>query len=110
MYFILCLSFVSLCVCEETMQQLQLQLIESDRRIASCGRKFNKMQSDYRNLVGITADLVDSLVATVSGKLVVQRDCVPTNTHSNTRATDTHTNTNELMNGIHTQTLDRHFS
>ncbi|XP_034439184.1 lisH domain-containing protein ARMC9 isoform X2 [Hippoglossus hippoglossus] len=55
---------------KETMQQLQLQLIESDRRIASCVRKFNKMQSDYRNLVGITAELVDSLVATVSGKLI----------------------------------------
>ncbi|XP_062251892.1 lisH domain-containing protein ARMC9 isoform X1 [Platichthys flesus] len=55
---------------KESMQQLQLQLSESERRVASCVRKFNKMQSDYRNLVGITAELVDSLVATVSGKLI----------------------------------------
>ncbi|XP_060934243.1 lisH domain-containing protein ARMC9 [Limanda limanda] len=55
---------------KESMQQLQLQLSESERRISSCVRKFSKMQSDYRNLVGITAELVDSLVATVSGKLI----------------------------------------
>uniref|UniRef100_A0AAQ6IVA6 LisH domain-containing protein ARMC9 n=1 Tax=Anabas testudineus TaxID=64144 RepID=A0AAQ6IVA6_ANATE len=49
--------------------QLQLQLVESDRRIASYVRKFNKMQADYHNLIGITAELVDSLEATVSGKM-----------------------------------------
>uniref|UniRef100_A0A8C4DRI6 LisH domain-containing protein ARMC9 n=1 Tax=Dicentrarchus labrax TaxID=13489 RepID=A0A8C4DRI6_DICLA len=52
------------------MQQLQLQLAESDRRIASYVRKFNKMQADYHNLIGITAELVDSLEATVSGKMI----------------------------------------
>lgn len=57
------------------MQQLQLQLVESDRRIASYMRKFNKMQADYHNLIGITAELVDSLEATVSGKMVGQVDC-----------------------------------
>ncbi|XP_051231887.1 lisH domain-containing protein ARMC9 isoform X16 [Dicentrarchus labrax] len=54
---------------KEAMQQLQLQLAESDRRIASYVRKFNKMQADYHNLIGITAELVDSLEATVSGKM-----------------------------------------
>uniref|UniRef100_A0A7N6FGN9 LisH domain-containing protein ARMC9 n=1 Tax=Anabas testudineus TaxID=64144 RepID=A0A7N6FGN9_ANATE len=49
---------------------LQLQLVESDRRIASYVRKFNKMQADYHNLIGITAELVDSLEATVSGKMI----------------------------------------
>ncbi|KAM7409565.1 hypothetical protein PAMA_001176 [Pampus argenteus] len=52
------------------MQQLQLQLVESDRRITSYMRKFNKMQADYHNLIGITAELVDSLEATVSGKMI----------------------------------------
>uniref|UniRef100_A0A665X3B8 LisH domain-containing protein ARMC9 n=1 Tax=Echeneis naucrates TaxID=173247 RepID=A0A665X3B8_ECHNA len=52
------------------MQQLQLQLVESDRRITSYARKFNKMQADYHNLIGITAELVDSLEATVSGKMI----------------------------------------
>lgn len=75
------------------MQQLQLQLVESDRRVSSYMRKFNKMQADYHNLIGITAELVDSLEATVSGKMVGQLDCVVNKdthirTHSNT-STDT---------------------
>ncbi|XP_074524604.1 lisH domain-containing protein ARMC9 isoform X2 [Halichoeres trimaculatus] len=65
---------------KETIQQLQLQLVESDRRITSYMRKYNKMQADYRNLIGITADLVDSLEATVSGKMIspeyLQNVCV----------------------------------
>ncbi|XP_053179167.1 lisH domain-containing protein ARMC9 isoform X2 [Scomber japonicus] len=55
---------------KEAMQQLQLQLIESDRRVTSYMRKYNKMQADYHNLIGITAELVDSLEATVSGKMI----------------------------------------
>uniref|UniRef100_A0A3Q3JMU6 LisH domain-containing protein ARMC9 n=1 Tax=Monopterus albus TaxID=43700 RepID=A0A3Q3JMU6_MONAL len=55
---------------KEAMQQLQLQLVQSERRMASYVRKFNKMQADYHNLIGITADLVDSLEATVSGKMI----------------------------------------
>uniref|UniRef100_A0AAQ6A287 LisH domain-containing protein ARMC9 n=1 Tax=Amphiprion ocellaris TaxID=80972 RepID=A0AAQ6A287_AMPOC len=55
---------------KEAMQQLQLQLVESDRRITSYVRKFSKMQADYQNLIGITAELVDSLEATVSGKMI----------------------------------------
>ncbi|XP_047444171.1 lisH domain-containing protein ARMC9 isoform X2 [Mugil cephalus] len=55
---------------KEAMQQLQLQLAESERRITSYVRKFSKMQADYHNLIGITAELVDSLEATVSGKMI----------------------------------------
>lgn len=55
---------------KEAVQQLHLQLVESDRRINSYVRKFNKMQADYHNLIGITAELVDSLEATVSGKMI----------------------------------------
>ncbi|CAJ1060779.1 lisH domain-containing protein ARMC9 isoform X3 [Xyrichtys novacula] len=65
---------------KEAIQQLQLQLVESDQRIASYLRKYNKMKADYRNLIGITADLVDSLEATVSGKMIspeyLQNVCV----------------------------------
>uniref|UniRef100_A0AAX7UG78 LisH domain-containing protein ARMC9 n=1 Tax=Astatotilapia calliptera TaxID=8154 RepID=A0AAX7UG78_ASTCA len=64
----------------QATQQLQLQLAESDRRITSYVRKFNKMQADYHNLIGITAELVDSLEATVSGKMIspeyLQNVCV----------------------------------
>uniref|UniRef100_A0A672YRK3 LisH domain-containing protein ARMC9 n=1 Tax=Sphaeramia orbicularis TaxID=375764 RepID=A0A672YRK3_9TELE len=55
---------------KEAMQQLQIQLVESERRISAYIRKFNKMQADYHNLIGITAELVDSLEATVSGKMI----------------------------------------
>ncbi len=76
--------------CTEAIQQLQLQLVESDRRIASYVRKFNKTQADYHNLIGITAELVDSLEATVSGKMVGRLDCgANKHTHSNTHATGT---------------------
>lgn len=54
----------------EAIQQLQLQLVESDRRIATDAQKFNKMQADYHNFIVITAELVDSLEAAVSGKMV----------------------------------------
>ncbi|XP_077463429.1 lisH domain-containing protein ARMC9 isoform X4 [Stigmatopora argus] len=53
---------------KEAMQQLQLQLAESERCCASYTRKFDKMQADYYQLIGITAELVDSLEATISGK------------------------------------------
>lgn len=69
--FVCSLHPLSVCVdFTEVIQQLQLQLVESDRRIATYVRKFNKMQADYHNLIGITAELVDSLEATVSGKMV----------------------------------------
>lgn len=55
---------------KEAMQQLQIQLAESDRRIATYIKKFNKIQADYHNLIGVTAELVDSLEATVSGKMI----------------------------------------
>ncbi|XP_051930498.1 lisH domain-containing protein ARMC9 isoform X1 [Hippocampus zosterae] len=53
---------------KEALQQLHVQLVESERRSASYMRKFNKMQADYYQLIGITAELVDSLEATISGK------------------------------------------
>lgn len=62
--------FLCLCDCTEAMQQLKLQLADSDRRITSYVRKLNKMQVDYYNLIGITAELVDTLEATASGKMV----------------------------------------
>lgn len=57
-------------LCTEALQQLHVQLVESERRSASYMRKFNKMQADYYQLIGITAELVDSLEATISGKNV----------------------------------------
>uniref|UniRef100_A0A672UBK5 LisH domain-containing protein ARMC9 n=1 Tax=Strigops habroptila TaxID=2489341 RepID=A0A672UBK5_STRHB len=52
------------------LQHLQQQLVESERRAMTYLKRFNKMQADYHNLIGVTAELVDSLEATVNGKMI----------------------------------------
>uniref|UniRef100_A0A8C8BZ08 LisH domain-containing protein ARMC9 n=1 Tax=Oncorhynchus tshawytscha TaxID=74940 RepID=A0A8C8BZ08_ONCTS len=53
-----------------SLYQLRLQLAEAEKRTSSYMRRFNKMQADHHNLIGVTAELVDSLEATVSGKMI----------------------------------------
>ncbi|XP_018612859.1 lisH domain-containing protein ARMC9 isoform X3 [Scleropages formosus] len=55
---------------KEKIHQLRQLLAEAERRAASYMRKFNKAQADYHNLISITAELVESLEATVSGKMI----------------------------------------
>ncbi|XP_018096826.1 lisH domain-containing protein ARMC9 isoform X1 [Xenopus laevis] len=55
---------------QEQLQQLQQQLMETEHKARTYKKCFNKMQSDYHNLIGVTADLVDSLEATINGKLI----------------------------------------
>ncbi|XP_077343803.1 lisH domain-containing protein ARMC9 [Lithobates pipiens] len=50
--------------------QLQQHLMEAEHRAITYMKRFNKMQSDYHNLIGVTAELVDSLEATINGKLI----------------------------------------
>ena len=52
------------------MQHLHQQLVEAERRSMTYLKRYNKIQADYHNLIGVTAELVDSLEATVSGKMV----------------------------------------
>lgn len=59
-----------LCTCTEVIQQLQLQLMESEHRNADYVQRFQKMQTDYCNLTETTAELVDALEATISGQMV----------------------------------------
>ncbi|KAJ8277188.1 hypothetical protein GJAV_G00072370 [Gymnothorax javanicus] len=54
----------------EEVRDLRQQVGEAERRAASSARRFSKMQADYHNLIGVTAELVDSLVATISGKMI----------------------------------------
>lgn len=56
----------------EMLQQLHQQLVESERKTMTYLKRFNKIQADYHNLIGVTAELVDSLEATVNGKMVRQ--------------------------------------
>ncbi|NXI50744.1 ARMC9 protein, partial [Chloroceryle aenea] len=55
---------------KEMLQHLHQQLVESERRSMTYLKRFNKMQADYHNLIGVTAELVDSLEATVNGKMI----------------------------------------
>ncbi|XP_026879233.2 lisH domain-containing protein ARMC9 isoform X1 [Electrophorus electricus] len=55
---------------KESSKQVHAQLAEAEKRAASYTRRFNRMQADYHNLIGVTAELVDSLEATVSGKMI----------------------------------------
>lgn len=50
--------------------RLKQQLAESEKRTMAFMRKFNRVQSEYHSLIGITAELVDSLENTINGKPV----------------------------------------
>uniref|UniRef100_A0A8C5SW47 LisH domain-containing protein ARMC9 n=1 Tax=Laticauda laticaudata TaxID=8630 RepID=A0A8C5SW47_LATLA len=54
--------------------QLHQQLVESERKTMTYLKRFNKIQADYHNLIGVTAELVDSLEATVNGKMITPED------------------------------------
>ncbi|NXW57154.1 ARMC9 protein, partial [Eurystomus gularis] len=55
---------------KETLQHLHQQLVESEHRTMTYLKRFNKMQVDYHNLIGVIADLVDSLEAAANGKMI----------------------------------------
>ncbi|XP_048025432.1 lisH domain-containing protein ARMC9 isoform X1 [Megalobrama amblycephala] len=55
---------------KETIQQMQLHLTEAERKATIYMRRFAKLQADHHNLIGVTAELVDSLEATVRGKMI----------------------------------------
>lgn len=63
-------AFIFIIILTETLQHLHQQLVESEHRTMTYLKRFNKMQADYHNLIGVTAELVDSLEATVNGKMV----------------------------------------
>ncbi|XP_032887242.1 lisH domain-containing protein ARMC9 isoform X8 [Amblyraja radiata] len=55
---------------KELVHQLQQRLTETEQKAATYMRRYSKIQEDYHNLIGVTAELVDSLEATVNGKMV----------------------------------------
>ncbi|TRY85055.1 hypothetical protein DNTS_020231, partial [Danionella cerebrum] len=50
----------------ELLQQLQIRLLEAERKTAEDKRTIEKLQTDHHKLIGITAELVDSLEASLS--------------------------------------------
>ncbi|NWX28205.1 ARMC9 protein, partial [Notiomystis cincta] len=55
---------------KEMMQHLHQQLVKCEHKYMTDLKRFHKLQVDYRNLLGVTAELVDSLEATVTGKMI----------------------------------------
>ncbi|NXL25236.1 ARMC9 protein, partial [Setophaga kirtlandii] len=55
---------------KEMMQQLHQQLVKREHRYMTNLKRLRKLQMDYRGLLEVTAELVDSLEATVTGKMI----------------------------------------
>ncbi|XP_047665869.1 lisH domain-containing protein ARMC9 isoform X2 [Tachysurus fulvidraco] len=51
-------------------RELTKQLAEAEKQVSTYMKKFSKIQADYHNLISVTAELVDSLEATVNGKMI----------------------------------------
>ncbi|XP_064642056.1 lisH domain-containing protein ARMC9-like isoform X2 [Lineus longissimus] len=49
---------------------MQQQIVDAEKRTMTYMKRHNKVQADYHNLIGITAELVDALESTVQGKPV----------------------------------------
>ncbi|XP_033763638.1 lisH domain-containing protein ARMC9-like isoform X2 [Pecten maximus] len=54
----------------QQISRLQQQLVDAERKTMSYIKRHNRLQADYHNLIGITADLVEALESTVTGKPV----------------------------------------
>uniref|UniRef100_A0A8C5J7S4 LisH domain-containing protein ARMC9 n=1 Tax=Junco hyemalis TaxID=40217 RepID=A0A8C5J7S4_JUNHY len=54
---------------KEMMQHLHQQLVKREHRYMTSLKRLRKLQMDYRGLLEVTAELVDSLEATVTGKM-----------------------------------------
>lgn len=53
-----------------SQKQTQQQIYDSEKRAMQYNRKYQKIQADYQNLIGIAADLIDSLEQSVQGQPV----------------------------------------
>lgn len=55
---------------EKEKEKLKEELQRTEERANSYFHKFSKLQGDYHNLIGIAAELVDSLEKCVRGQMV----------------------------------------
>ncbi|XP_033107684.1 lisH domain-containing protein ARMC9-like isoform X2 [Anneissia japonica] len=52
------------------LQQLQRNVVDAEKKATAYVKRYNYLQSDYHNLIGITAELVDSLENCINGNMV----------------------------------------
>ncbi|XP_023788740.1 lisH domain-containing protein ARMC9 isoform X2 [Cyanistes caeruleus] len=55
---------------KEMMQHLHQQLVKCEHRYMTNLKQFYELQMSHHNLLGVTAELVDSLEATITGKMI----------------------------------------
>lgn len=55
---------------EEELEELKVKLSEQENRSSNLFKKLAKLQGDYHNLIGIAAELVDSLERCVRGQMI----------------------------------------
>ncbi|XP_061423707.1 lisH domain-containing protein ARMC9 isoform X3 [Lethenteron reissneri] len=55
----------------ERLHECERRAVEADRRATGYTRRYGKLQADYHGLISVTAELVDSLEATISGKMQI---------------------------------------
>lgn len=53
---------------EEKLRLVSQRLADAERRTQTYVKRYNKMQADYHNLIGITAELVETFEQTLQGK------------------------------------------
>lgn len=51
-------------------EEARHQALDSEKKVLAYSRKNQKLQADYHNLIGITADLIDALESTIQGRPV----------------------------------------
>uniref|UniRef100_S4RZI8 LisH domain-containing protein ARMC9 n=1 Tax=Petromyzon marinus TaxID=7757 RepID=S4RZI8_PETMA len=54
----------------ERLHECERRAVDADRRATGYTRRYSKLQADYHGLISVTAELVDSLEATISGKMI----------------------------------------
>nr|XP_006813646.1 PREDICTED: lisH domain-containing protein ARMC9-like [Saccoglossus kowalevskii] len=54
----------------QQIQGFQQSIVDAEKRTMTYMKRYNKLQGDYHNLIGITAELVDSLESCINGNMV----------------------------------------
>lgn len=76
----------------EELRKVRTQLASRDQHVSQFEKRYSKIQVDYHKLIGIAAELVDSLEDTVRGKMVtpeyLQNICVRLFAPSNVASVD----------------------
>ncbi|KAF7256002.1 LisH domain containing protein ARMC9 [Paragonimus skrjabini miyazakii] len=52
---------------DRVLRQLNIELLDAEKRASQTQRRFSRLQYDYQTLIGVTADLLDALESNLKG-------------------------------------------